>query len=308
MKKIDLSVLILSWNTKDLTLACLRALEQDKTRYSREIIVVDNGSHDGSADAIAEAFKNVTLIRNPDNRFYAEGNNQAARAATGEYLCLLNSDTEVKPGALDQLVDFLKQHPDYGGAAPKLLNMDGSVQKNCNRIIGWIDPLLDSTSFGRVPPGTWLARRTRMKDFDHQHSCDIEQPPASVFVMSRSDYESLGGLDTELALYFNDVDLCRRLLMRGRKIRFVAEAEVFHHEGASTGRYEEKKRSIDWFRQRAHYYRKHHGTLGAQWLKVVMRLYEAEQLARIKLGPRVGDEERAAMCEVRAEVRNVLSG
>ena len=91
-----LSVVVLSWNTRALLLACLRALFGETARHAREVIVVDNGSHDGSADAVAAAFPQVRLIRNAENRLYAAGNNQGAFAATGEFVCTLNSDTEVR--------------------------------------------------------------------------------------------------------------------------------------------------------------------------------------------------------------------
>lgn len=107
-----LSVVVLSWNTQALTLACLRALFAESPKHAREVIVVDNGSHDGSADAIAAAFPQVRLLRNPDNRLYAQGNNQGAAMARGAFVCTLNSDTEVRPGALDQLVDWLQAHPE----------------------------------------------------------------------------------------------------------------------------------------------------------------------------------------------------
>ena len=102
-----LSVVVLSWNTQALTLACLQALFAEQPKHAREVIVVDNGSADGSADAIAEQYPAVRLLRNPDNRLYAEGNNQGAKMALGRYVVTLNSDTEVRAGALDQLVDFL---------------------------------------------------------------------------------------------------------------------------------------------------------------------------------------------------------
>ena len=138
----DLSIVILTWNTVDLTLACLEALEReadvgDGPRYTREVIVVDNGSEDRTAEAVAERFPDVVLVRNDENRFYAAGNNQGAQVATGRWLCLLNSDTEVRPGALDRLVDFLEQNGgEYGACAPRLVHPDGKVQKACKRFPG----------------------------------------------------------------------------------------------------------------------------------------------------------------------------
>jgi N-acetylglucosaminyl-diphospho-decaprenol L-rhamnosyltransferase len=305
MGAVDLSVCILSWNTRELTLACLDALERDTPKRAREVIVVDNGSQDGSAEAIARAFPNVTLLANPDNRYYSGGNNQAAMAASGRYLCLLNSDTEVAPGALDTMVEWLEAHPAYAAVAPKLVGFDGTVQPACSRMVGLLDPLVDSTSLGRVPPGRWLADRTRMTEFDHLHSRDVEQPCTSAFVMRAADFHALGGFDPDLLVYFTDVDLCRRLLARGRKLRYMADVQVRHHLGASTERSSE--RNVLWLRDRTTFYRKHYGVLGAWYVRAVVRLYGAELLARITLGPRRGRERQAAMREVADEVRRVLA-
>ena len=97
----------------------------EKPRHRREIVVIDNGSHDGSPAALREV-DGIELTCNPENRGYAGGNNQGAALAQGRFVCLLNSDTEVRPGALDALVDYLLEHRDYGGVAPKLVNLDGS--------------------------------------------------------------------------------------------------------------------------------------------------------------------------------------
>ncbi|MFM1874189.1 MAG: hypothetical protein RL398_3611, partial [Planctomycetota bacterium] len=229
-----LSVVILSWNTKALTLACLRALFAESPRFDREVIVVDNGSADGSADAIAAAFPQVTLVRNADNRLYAAGNNQGAAAARGEFLCTLNSDTEVREGALDALVDFLRAHPDYGAVAPKLVDPDGSVQHACQRFPTLATALCFDSWWGTFWPGSAVQARYLMRDFDHLSSCDVDQPPGAVFVMRLDEWRKYGGLDERLSLFYNDVDLSKRLWRDGRKIRYLATAEVMHHRGGST--------------------------------------------------------------------------
>lgn len=296
----ELSIVVLSWNTRELTLACLRALDRDSARTTREIIVVDNASDDGSADAIERAHPRVIVVRNAANRLYAAGNNQGVERATGRFVCLLNSDTEVVPGALDQLLEFLEQHGEYGAASPKLLNFDGSVQRACTRFPGLLDALVDSTHFGKIWPGTWIHGRTRMHDFDHLSSRDVSQPPGAVLMIRRDEYLSFGGLDEQLSLFYNDVDLCRSLWKQKRRIRYVAEAAVRHHQGASTRR--SSRVNALWLANRHAYYTKHYGMLGSAWLHVVRGLWAAQVAAGIALGPKNLEQKRAAFGALRREL------
>lgn len=274
-----LSVVVLSWNTKDLTLACLRALYAETPRHAREVIVVDNGSHDGSADAIAAAFPQVSLQRNPDNRLYSAGNNQGAAVARGEYLCTLNSDTEVRPGALDRLVEFLRDHPDYGACAPKLVDPDGSVQHACQRFPTLLTALCFDSWWGTWWPGSRVQARYLMRDFDHRTSRDVDQPPGAVFVMRTAEWRAFGGLDEELSLFYNDVDLSKRLWAKRRRIRYLADVEVMHHRGASTRNF--TRMLVLWHRNRLAYYGKHYGALGRAWIKVCVWLRIQEEYRKI---------------------------
>ena len=299
----DLSIVILSWNTQDLTLACLRSLQRDRTSLTREIIVVDNGSSDGSADAIA-AIPGVELLRNAENRGYSGGNNQGARRATGRWVCLLNSDTEVRPGALDLLVEFLSTHPRHGAVAPKLVDPDGSVQRACMRFPGLVTALCFDSTFGRFPPGSWIQRRYFMRDFDHLTSRDVPQPPGACFLMDREEYLSMGGLDEELFLFFNDVDLCRRLWKRGRRIHYLAEAEVVHHRGASTKKYPHFV--VTWFKNRIAYYRKNYGPWTVPYLHMILRLRAFEESVKAKKkhdNPQHVRDERA---HIRGIVKEII--
>lgn len=274
-----LSVVVLSWNTQALTLACLKALFAETPRHPREVIVVDNGSHDGSADAIARDFPQVQLLRNPDNRLYAAGNNQGAAVATGEFLCTLNSDTEVRPGALDRLVDFLRENPAYGACAPKLVDPDGSVQHACQRFPTLLTALCFDSWWGTWWPGSRVQARYLMRDFDHLSSRDVDQPPGAVFVMRTAEWRHYGGLDEQLSLFYNDVDLSKRLQRDGRRIRYLADCEVLHHRGGSTRNF--ARMLVLWHRNRLTYYGKHYGALGRFWIKVCVRLRIWEEQRKI---------------------------
>lgn len=264
------SVVVLSWNTQQLTLACLTALFAETPRHAREVIVVDNGSEDGSADAIAAAFPQVKLLRNPDNRLYAAGNNQGASAASGEFVCTLNSDTEVRPGALDRLVDFLRANAAYAAAAPKLVDPDGTVQHACQRFPSLATALCYDSWWGTWWPGSRIQARYLMRDFDHLSSCDVDQPPGACFMMRLAEWRECGGLDEDLSLFYNDVDISRRLQDRGRRTRYLADVEVMHHRGASTRNFTRMLQI--WHRNRYAYYGKHYGVAGRLWIRVCVRL------------------------------------
>jgi len=301
-----LAVVVLSWNTQELTLACLRALFAEAPRHPREVIVVDNGSHDGSADAIAAAFPQVRLLRNPVNRLYAAGNNQGVAAASAAFVCTLNSDTEVRPGALDQLVDFLQQHPEHAAVAPKLCDPDGKVQHACQRFPTLMTALCFDSWWGTWWPGSRIQARYLMRDFDHLSSRDVDQPPGACFVMRRDEWQAFGGFDEQLALFYNDVDLCRRLWAKGRRIHYLASAEVLHHRGASTRNF--TRMLVIWHKNRLAYYQKHYGAAGGLWVRGCVRLRIWEEWWKIGRrnpsdpGRRQAEREhlRKAIAELRA--------
>ena len=295
VSEVDLSVVIPSWNTRELTRECLRSLRADRNGLRREVLVVDNGSGDGSARMVAREFPEVVLLRNRENRLYAHANNQGARRARGEFLCLLNSDTRVQRGALRRLVAFLEAHPEYGAASPMLLDFDGSVQLACRRFPGLVLPLVESTSLRLLPAGRRLLERAAMTDFDHRSSRDVEQPPAACMVMRRREYLAMGGLDPRLGLYFNDVDLCRRLWRAGRRIRYVADAVVFHQRGGSTRALDAAARTELHFCNRDAYFRKHHGGAGRWMSRTALVAHAAEQTARIVLGPQSRAQTRQSL-------------
>jgi GT2 family glycosyltransferase len=147
-----------------------------------------------------------------------------------------------------------------------------------------------------------------MGDFDHEHSRDVDQPPGACFVMRTEEYVAQGGLDPTLSLFFNDVDLCLRLRRMGRRIRYLAEAEVMHHRGMSTRAHALRRRNGLWFRNRATYYRKNHGRLAGRWMRAVLALWALECRIRIRLGPREAAEKREALSDLQTFLRECGRG
>jgi N-acetylglucosaminyl-diphospho-decaprenol L-rhamnosyltransferase len=295
-----LSIVVLSWNTRELLAACLQSLvDLGDDEPSFEVIVVDNDSADDSADMVAERFPDLRLIRNGQNDGYAIGNNIGAREATGEYLLLLNSDTEVRPGTLAKLVGFLDEHPGHGACAPRLVHPDDTVQTACMRFPTRRTAVFFDTVFDRWFPGNRVIPYYFMRDFDHLTSRDVDQPPGAAFLIRRPLWEALGGFDPELWLFFNDVDLCRRVHVAGHAIAYVAEAEILHHEGKSTSQF--PSFATIWHKNRMAYYRKTFGWTGTLVARLATSLRGWEEARKLKAAG-CGKEETA---EVWKSVREI---
>lgn len=294
----ELSIVVLSWNTKDLLEACLRSLEAlGADEPSFEVIVVDNASSDGSADMVERDFPRVRLLRNPRNDGYAIGNNLGAARARGEFVLLLNSDTEVHPGALATLVGFMRDHPSHGACAPRLDWPDGRPQLSCKTFPTLGVAVFFDTCFERWFPRNRVLRRYFMREFDHTTSRDVDQPPGAALLVRRALWTELGGFDPELWLFFNDVDLCRRLWARGHKVAYVAEARILHHEGRSTRQFPEF--GAMWHKNRMAYYRKTYGVFGALLARVMTTVRGFEEARRLARAGSPADERAAVWRAVR---------
>ena len=269
----EISVVIPSWNTRDHLEACLTALERAR-KPPTEVIVVDNGSEDGSADLVAASFPACVLIRNERNEGFAKGSNQGIRAARGRYVLLLNSDTEVHEEALQTLYDFLAASPAYAAAAPRLVDRDGRTQRTIQAFPNLWTALFFSTPLERWFPNSPELRRYFVRDWDQESSADVDQPPAACLLLRRDVFDRVGLFDEDLWLFYNDVDLARRLAAAGWKTRYLADASVTHHVGASTSKF--SAFVPEWQRNRLSYYRKHHGRLAGVWVKACATLSFAD--------------------------------
>jgi len=294
-----LSIVVLSWNTAGLLEACLASLERCRDELPLQVVVVDNASGDGSADLVAERFGWCELVRNPRNEGYAIGNNVGAARARGEFLLFLNSDTEVPRGVLPALVGFLREHPGHGACAPRLDHPGGRVQLSCKRFPTRLVAVFYDTWFGRFFERNRVIPRYLMEDFDHATSRDVEQPPGAALVIRRALFEELGGFDPELWLFFNDVDLCRRLHALGHRVRYFAEVRVVHHEGKSTEQFPEF--GAMWHKNRCAYYRKTFGWTGTLVARIMTTWRGLEEARRLRSAG-APDEERRRVWQAVREV------
>lgn len=257
-----LSVIVVSWNTRELLAACLAGVARAAASLPHEVIVIDNASGDGSADLVEARFPQVRLVRNPDNRGFGRACNQGLTLARGRCVMFLNPDAEPCEGALQALVAFLEEHPDAGAAGPLLLTGEGEPGLTYGHF-----PSLATALLPLLRPAAMLLRsRVAL------HALGVVPPalppgapPREVDYLSgaalttrRDVLDRVGGFDERFFLYFEETDLCRRIREAGYRVVLVPAARVFHREGGSR-----EKRSgpalRDYYRSLDLYLHKHHG-------------------------------------------------
>lgn len=239
-----LSVIVVSWNTRELLRACLASLKQELIALTGseelkdvEVFVVDNASADQSAEMVAEAHPWVKLTANADNRGFAAGNNQALAHATGQFVLLLNPDTEIVPGALKTLLNFFDNHPKAGVVAPQLLNTDGSIQRSCRAFPTFLGMVFELIGLSRMfPAGSSYGKKFReykMLDWNHDDERQVDQPEGACLMIKRQLLDEIGTLDEGFFMLFEEVDWCFRAKKAGWEIWFTPTAQVLHHYGQS---------------------------------------------------------------------------
>jgi GT2 family glycosyltransferase len=231
---VDLSILIVNWNTRQLLLDCLQSLADARLAVSSEVIVVDNASADGSADAVAAAFPGVRLVRNSRNVGFAAANNQAYRESSGRHVLLLNSDTLVPAGSLERLVAHLDAHPRVGIVGPQLVYGDGSYQISALRFSRPWDVFYEYARFPRqLQPAAQKAPR-RLIPLDPVEATPVEYVMGAALLIRRAVVEAIGLMDEGYFMYAEEVDWCFRAHKAGWEVHYLPTALVTHLGGKST--------------------------------------------------------------------------
>jgi hypothetical protein len=245
---VDVSVIIVSFNTRELTLDCLRSVYRETRGVTFEVFVVDNASSDGSVEAISAEFPHVHLIANRENRGFATANNQALRAGRGRWLLLLNSDTVVLDGAIDKSVGHADAHPEAGVIGCRALWPDGARQSTCMRFPTIGDILIASTNVWRVFPSLALARYPAL---DFTRDQDVDVVAGCFLLIGRHVLERVGLLDEDFFMYGEETEWCYRVRQAGWAVRYFAGAEIIHYWGGSAGK-ESHRVSMQFHKRRAY--------------------------------------------------------
>ena len=232
---LHLSILIVNWNTRDLILRCLESLTAATEGIQREVIVVDNGSVDGSYDALTRK-TDIILLKNERNLGFASAVNQAYKRSSGELVLLLNSDVELTREALQSMMEFLDDHPTIAGVAPLYVFPDGSPQPFHFRFPTFSVTLANCSAIAQrfVPGITRRLREYQMLDDDFSHARRVPQPSASCLMLRRPVLPGDQIFDERYPIFFNDVQFARSLAARGLELWVTPEATVIHEKSAST--------------------------------------------------------------------------
>ncbi len=232
---MDVSVIIVNYQSRQKTRLCLLSLrEADLAGISHEVIVVDNSESDDFGDSFRAEFPEVIFLKSPGNIGMGAGNNLGFSKATGNFTLILNPDTLVKRGAIRHLFSVMENREDIGISGPKLLNSDGTLQYSCLRFPRPWTPVLRRTFLGRFTSDH--LSRYLMLDFDHGSQRDVDWMMGSCLMIRSDTYRELGGFDERFFMYFEDIDLCRRVWRRGLRVVYCPLSIVIHDHGRGSAR------------------------------------------------------------------------
>src|SRR5208283_3259484 len=281
--KFTVSVIIVSWNARDYLMQCLASVSVEACRYPTEIIVFDNASSDGSADAVAARYPNVRLIRNTENLGFAKANNIAVSASTGRYLCFVNSDVKLLPHSISGLVDFCEAHANVGMAGPRIVGGDGKLQRSCRGF-----PTVWNMFCRALALDTLFPRNKAFTGYKLYHWPQDSPRPVDIltgcfWLVRREALTRVGLLDEGFFMYGEDKDWCKRFWAQGWQVVFVPSAEAIHYGGASSSN-APLRFYMEMHRADLRYWKKHHSYFSVASYFVILCMHESLRAAGYSIG------------------------
>jgi len=259
---VDLSVIIVNYNGGELFDRCMASLYSHPPCSSMEVIVLDNGSTDGSTERIEQNFTKVIMVRLSANIGLAKAFNEGIRRSSGRYIMSLDNDTELLDGSLDALIKFLDSQPQVGAVGARLLNPDLSIQQTARRFPHPLNALFGRRSLlTKWFPNNPISKRYLMPEFEaSQQPYRVDWVSTAALVVRRKVFDQIGGLDEGFFVYWVDADWCYRINQAGWEIHCVPASQIIHNENLKVGRRDKRRTRmiIDFHKGVYRYYRKHH--------------------------------------------------
>ncbi len=235
-KPIVLSLVIVNWNTQELLKQCLDSLYRNLPQFPTEIIIVDNGSTDGSLEMLASNFSDIKIIRNKDNLGFPKANNQGMKVSHGSYICLLNSDTKIDHDVFGPMVDYMESNHEVGIVGSRLKNADGSLQFSFGELPSLVGifcqqgvPLHIIWGLKKFLPTLMCVDKSK-----YRQSHPVGWVKGACLLLTRGVYEKIGGLDERLFMYMEEVEYCKRCSDSGVEVHYLADVSVWHLERGSS--------------------------------------------------------------------------
>jgi GT2 family glycosyltransferase len=289
----DVSFILVNYNDRVHLEACLDAIRTAGPSTSREVILIDNASADGSADFIAFAFPEVRLIRNEANVGFSTANNQGVRASRSKFLLFLNTDTVMKTDALSSLIAEIIKSPDAGAVGPALLHGQGRYQVSFGRRVDFVAQFFQKAVINS-------SRKLQLRFA--RKSLEVGWLSAACLLCRREAFEAVGGFDERFFLYIEDIDLCLRMRKAGWRLLYIPRARVFHAGGATTAPRRPSSR-LEYRKSQLYFYEKHNSRTSLRLLRAYLRLivaaFGAAGRFRGPEGRRLGQEYRGMLARVR---------
>ncbi len=252
---VVVTVVLVSRNTCALTCAALQSIFDSDDGFRKEVVVVDNGSTDDTAAAVARDFPQVKFIGSKTNLGFAGGNNLGAKNMGGEFLLLLNSDARLKPDTLAKTVHWMRQNPRCGIAGVQLLNPDGTRQNSIANLPTLATELLNKSLLRRLFPARFPGKEQTFSE-----PIEVESVIGAFMLIREELWKELGGFDESYFFFLEETDFCRAARERGWKIFHLPQAETWHGQGQSARQTPVPVR-VEYWRSRYLYFRKHFGAL-----------------------------------------------
>lgn len=234
---MDISIVIVNFNTKQLTIDAIHSVFTSNTSYTYEILLVDNNSSDGSIEAFRKEFPQITIIANNENVGFAKANNQAIRISKGRYILLLNSDTIVHEDTLQVMLGFMESHPKVGASGCKVVLPDGSLDKACRR--SFPTPQASFYHFSglaKLFPDNPRFNQYQLGHLDPDKDYPVDCLVGAFMLLRREVIEQVGILDEEFFMYGEDIDWCYRIKEAGWDNYYYPYTSIIHYKGASSRR------------------------------------------------------------------------
>lgn len=308
------SVVIVSYNTKDILRHCLQALFSYSAGIEIEVFVVDNNSKDGSARMVQTEFPSVCLISNSRNAGFAAANNQAFQLASGRYIILLNPDAYLQPLSLGKGIDFMDKHPLCGLCGGKIVSPEGRLEPSARRFPSAVSKLLTLSGISGKFSDSPILNRHEFGGFAHDQPMEVDWVPGTFTIVRKEMLNSIGFFDERFYLYYEETDLCLRAKKAGWKVYFIPFAEVIHIGGASSKTrkdkaFDNKAAQVLSFRMRSEwlYYRKNKGLFALLTCAGIELLWYAARYTKNLIPAGDAEKKRLATMAVSQQIVQSLN-